>query len=158
MTWAEFIDAEHLLTLSHAKELVLWDVAKLKPIYVVNVATSMTPGLSAERDYVAVVAEGHVAILRTVDGTVVGVLPAETDGFNFHAFALPTTVNGWPCGKTAAYASGIWSARAMARLRRAEQSRLGHGGLDYRRVSIGGRPCGVGRGPASSGAVDPAHR
>ncbi len=87
VTWAEFLDAEHLMTHSYAGELALWKVPSIEPVYFIpsgRIASSANhpPAMSADKKHFAVMHNKRVALLRSSDGETVGLMPADMANFN----------------------------------------------------------------------------
>ena len=75
--WADFLDSERIITISHAGELAVWQVADLEPIYQAKVARSARPAVSRGGKYLAVTAPEGIAILQADNGKPAGLLSAE---------------------------------------------------------------------------------
>jgi WD40 repeat protein len=76
--WAEFIDNNHLLTMSEGGELAMWKVPEVEPLYVIKARLSQ-PALSPGKNFLAVAVKEGIAILRTRDGEPVGLIPMKSD-------------------------------------------------------------------------------
>ncbi len=65
-----FVDDEHLLTLNNQKKLVLWKLPECKAVY--EIAEAVEPGLSPDRNYLAVSTGRGYLLLDARTGTQVG--------------------------------------------------------------------------------------
>jgi WD40 repeat protein len=85
---ALFLDANHILAFSDQGQLTLWEIPKLRPVYIAQALPGTIPALSPGRKFIAVMMPVGVAVLRAADGTLVGSLAADTDLFTTHALAF----------------------------------------------------------------------
>lgn len=75
VTWAEFLDAEHLVTLGSNGRLVVWQLNPLKPQYYLSVDPRATPALSPDRRYLVCSANEDVGVLDLSAGKVLATMP-----------------------------------------------------------------------------------
>jgi len=85
VTWAQFLDPSHVMTLSAGGELALWNVPKIEPVYYLPGQSPMgaqmqEPALSPTREYLAIPVPSGVAILRALDGEQAGMLAGDMAG------------------------------------------------------------------------------
>jgi WD40 repeat protein len=76
--WAEFIDNNHILTMSHGGELAMWKSPEVEPLYAIKGRVSQ-PALSPGRNFVALAVPEGIVILRVKDGQPVGLIPLASD-------------------------------------------------------------------------------
>lgn len=53
VTWAEFLDADHLATSSRSGKFAIWKFPEIEPICTFDLATGAVPGLSDDRRFIA---------------------------------------------------------------------------------------------------------
>ena len=88
VTWAEFLDEGHVITLNQPGELAVWTLPKVGPVYVAHLELGFAePAFSPRRQYLAVPTKHGVAILQAATGEVAGVLDCDMTGFNGHRVA-----------------------------------------------------------------------
>jgi WD40 repeat protein len=76
--WAEFIDPNHILTMSHGGELAMWKAPEIEPLYVIKGRISQ-PALSPGMKFLAVAVKQGIAIMRAADGEPAGLIPLAAD-------------------------------------------------------------------------------
>ncbi len=95
--WAGWVDAGHVLTLSKGRKLVLWEAAKARAVYCLDVTMGCRPALSPGRSYVVVATTGGVEVYDPLSGRLTGRLAEEAPGFAQFSFS--------PDGRSLAVAS-----------------------------------------------------
>lgn len=78
---AKFVAPDRVLTVCYPANMTLWDTAKGKAIYTLDMGTNTVPALSPGRKLVAVIADNAVWLLDALTGRVRGKLPGDV-GWN----------------------------------------------------------------------------
>jgi hypothetical protein len=77
VTWARFIGANHIGTLSGDNRFVLWETNSLKPVYAATLWAGCEPALSGQGKYLALITKDGAYVLETLSGKVVAKLSGQ---------------------------------------------------------------------------------
>lgn len=77
---AQFVDANHVITVAFPGKLVLWDVAKSRAVYKFDLSASGVPALSANRKYLAAPVNNGMFVLDALTGKTLGKLSGGDPG------------------------------------------------------------------------------
>lgn len=96
VSWAEFVDGTHLLTLSGNGTLVLWNLPSLKPEYLIELGGwSKTCTLSPGRKQLAIATSSGVYVLDALSGNVLGKCEMKDEGSaNLHIYRVAFSDDG----------------------------------------------------------------
>lgn len=114
VSWCEWVDSEHLLSLNNGGTLVCWNASSATAVY--ELATGrgkFRPGLSANRRHVSVVMETGVEILEAATGTLLHRIATDTSSSNA---ALAFSPNGSSVALLASGRLRAWSLVPVAEL------------------------------------------
>jgi len=88
VSWGAIIDDKHVLTLSGRGELVLWEIPGCKAVYTLTgLRSSGNPAISSGRKYVAATVQDSTAVIDTLTGETLLVVPISS--FNWNASFSP---------------------------------------------------------------------
>jgi hypothetical protein len=92
VSWADFLDPAHLMTVSAGGEIGVWKLPEIEPVYHLPADSIvggpfLVPAMSAGNVYVALPTRDGVALLRTSDGNQVGFLPADVSAASMYRLA-----------------------------------------------------------------------
>jgi hypothetical protein len=87
VAWAAIVDNDHILTLSEAGALALWEVPELRAIWTTAIGQTAAVALSGGSKTLAVVADSGVKLVSVADGRVVGVIPTPVKSPQAAAFS-----------------------------------------------------------------------
>ncbi|MBS0262015.1 MAG: hypothetical protein JSS02_08655 [Planctomycetes bacterium] len=76
-TMAQFIDADHVLTLQFPSKLAMFQVSKAKAIYRVDLSNNGVAALSVNRKYLAAPVNNEMVIFDALTGDTLGKLPGD---------------------------------------------------------------------------------
>jgi hypothetical protein len=76
-TFAQFVDADHVVTVSFPGKLVLWQVSKAKAVYRMDVSNNGLPALSVNRKYLAAPVNNGMYVFDALTGNTLGRLPGD---------------------------------------------------------------------------------
>ncbi len=86
VVWADFVDAQQLVTLNIAGDVVVWNIPDLWPKWTGKLDRGAAIALSPGRKFLAAAQGDGVKLLSVADGKVAGVIPAEIDAADAVAF------------------------------------------------------------------------
>lgn len=78
VTWAHFIDDDHLLTLSHGRRFDLWELSTKKGVYTMELGLIGDPAVSPDDKYVLLPSQQRVHVVEARTGAGAGTLPEHT--------------------------------------------------------------------------------
>ncbi len=76
-TFARFVDADHVITVSFPGKLVLWKISKAKAVYRMDLSNNGMPALSANRKYLAAPVNNGMFVFDALTGNTLGRLPGD---------------------------------------------------------------------------------
>ena len=93
VTWAEFVDATHVVTVNKSGKLACWALASAKPQYSAQIQGESSPALSPDRKFIAFSTGKELAVLDVAAGTIVAAqpLPAQNPAWPSLAFSPSCT-------------------------------------------------------------------
>lgn len=75
--WAKFVDPEHLLTLNHNGQLILWNVAdRVRPVYAAKTGLRTAVTFTASRTVAIIRTEYGIAFIKPLTGEMLGFIEA----------------------------------------------------------------------------------
>jgi len=76
-TFAQFVDADHVVTTTFPNKLAMWQVSKAKAVYKMDLTQGGLPALSANRKYMAAPVNNGVFIFDALSGETLGKMPGD---------------------------------------------------------------------------------
>ena len=75
VTFAGFVDEDHILTTGVKGKLTLWDIANQRAVYTIATPNATTPVFSANRKYLIVATQLGISVIEPLTGKTLGSLP-----------------------------------------------------------------------------------